>query len=96
MTYDCSAAPVNGLRKCVRSQTGGSPPPSITVIARLANANSRPVFTATTRADSNGVQKATYVRTIVEVPERGELSSGSTKRVVLDDGFYLRNVNALL
>jgi hypothetical protein len=95
VTYDCSGAAVNGLRKCLRNQTGGGAPSSTTAIDRVANANSRPVFTATTRADAAGVQWTRYVRVILEVPMKGELKAGSSKRVVLDDGFYLRNVDAL-
>lgn len=95
VSYDCSGAAVNGLRKCLRSQNGGGPSSNGTAIDRVANANSRPVFTATTRPDSAGVQWATYVRVILEVPTKGELKAGAKSRVVLDDGFYLRNVDAL-
>ncbi|HEV2814411.1 MAG TPA: hypothetical protein VGW10_14240 [Solirubrobacteraceae bacterium] len=95
VTYDCSGTPVNGLRKCVRSQLGGSPGPSLTVLPRIANATSRPVFTAQQRNDSAGVGWTTYVRTLVEVPSRGERTVGGKARIVLDDGFYLRNIDAL-
>jgi hypothetical protein len=95
VTYDCSAAPVNGLRKCIRSQVGGTAGAARTVLPRVANASSRPVFTATQRPDTSGVNWTTYVRTLVEVPSRGERSVGGTARTVLDDGFYLRNVDAL-
>jgi hypothetical protein len=90
VTYDCSAAPVNGVRACVRSQTGGSSPPTQTVLPRVANATTRPVFTAQQR-----VGWTTYVRVILEVPSKGERTTGGTARTVLDDGFYLRNVDAL-
>lgn len=95
VTYDCSAAPVNGLRKCDRSQSGGTSPPAQTVLPRIANAAARPVFTAQQRADDAGVNWTTYVRVIVEVPSKGERTTGGTARTVLDDGFYLRNVDAL-
>ena len=95
VTYDCSAAPVNGLRSCVRSQAGGTSPPTQTVLPRLANGDGRPVFTAQQRPDSSNVGWTTYVRVIVEVPSRGERSVGGQARTVLDDGFYLRNVDAL-
>jgi Tfp pilus assembly protein PilV len=95
VTYDCSSTGSDGLRRCVRSQTGGGSSPTVTTIDRVANANSRPVFTATTRNDSAGVPWTRYVRVLVEVPTKGELKAGSSKRVVLDDGFYLRNVDAL-
>lgn len=89
VTYDCSGAPVDGLRKCVRSQSTGGVA-TVTVIERVANAAGRPVFTETLR-DSH----PTYVRAIIEVPARGERTTGGTSRIVLDDGFYLRNVDAL-
>ena len=92
VVYDCSAAPVNGLRKCERQQAGTT---TTTVVERVANADSRPVFTAQTRNDSAGVPWVTYVRTIIEVPARGERTVGARSRIVLDDGFYLRNVDAL-
>ncbi|HEX8207775.1 MAG TPA: hypothetical protein VF587_17045 [Solirubrobacteraceae bacterium] len=95
VTYDCSAAPVNGLRKCVRSQAGGTSPPTQAVLPRVANAAARPVFTAQQRADSSGQNWTTYVRVIVEVPSKGERSTGGKARTVFDDGFYLRNVDAL-
>ena len=93
VTYDCSAAPVDGLRKCVRSDSTGAGP--LTVLPRVANATSRPVFTATQRADANGINWTTYVRTLVEVPASGERGTGAKSRIVLDDGFYLRNIDAL-
>ncbi len=94
VTYDCSAQPVNGLRKCDRSQTGGGTPTQ-TAIARVANAGGRPVFTQTTRNDGGGQPWTTYVKVVVEVPARGERATGANSRVVLEDGFYLRNVDAL-
>ncbi len=93
VTYDCSAAPVDGLRKCVRTDSTGTP--ALTVLPRVANAANRPVFTASQRPDSQGVNWTTYVRTLVEVPARGERSVGAKSRIVLDDGFYLRNIDAL-
>jgi type II secretory pathway pseudopilin PulG len=92
VTYDCSAAPVNGLRRCDRSVNGG---PAETVLPRVANATSRPVFTASERADSDGINWVTYVRTLVEVPSTGERTVGARSRIVLDDGLYLRNIDAL-
>lgn len=95
VSYDCSAQPVNGLRKCDRTQTGGTVVPAQTVIARVANGSSRPVFAQTTRNDGGGQPWTTYVRVLVEVPARGERTTGANSRVVLEDGFYLRNVDAL-
>ena len=96
VTYDCSGAPVAGLRTCVRTQTGSGAPTTATAIDRVANATSRPVFTATTRPDKNGVPRVAYVRTLIEVQSRGELKAGAKARSVLDDGFYLRNVDVPL
>ncbi len=95
VTYDCSAQPVDGLRKCDRTQSGGAGAPAQTAIARVANASSRPVFTQTTRNDGGGQPWTTYVKVVVEVPARGERTVGAKSRVVLEDGFYLRNVDAL-
>lgn len=102
VTYDCSAQPVNGLRKCDRTQAavgggggGGPAAPAQTVIARVANGSSRPVFARTTRNDGGGAPWTTYVRVLVEVPARGERTVGAQSRVVLEDGFYLRNMDAL-
>jgi Tfp pilus assembly protein PilV len=93
VTYDCSAQPVDGLRTCQRSATGGGAPQP--AIARVANASNRPVFTQTNRNDGGGQPWTTYVKVVVEVPARGERAEGATSRVVLEDGFYLRNVDAL-
>jgi type II secretory pathway pseudopilin PulG len=93
VTYDCSGAAVDGLRKCVRSQSGVAG--TTVAISRVANADARPVFTAQQRADAAGANWTTYVKALVEVPMRGELKYGRNNRVVLEDGFYLRNVDAL-
>jgi Tfp pilus assembly protein PilV len=93
VTYDCSAAPVNGLRTCTRAQTGVAG--TTKAIERVANPDARPVFTAQTRSDTAGIPWTTYVRTLVEVPSKGERNAGGTSNVVLDDGFYLRNIDAL-
>ena len=95
VNYDCSAPPVNGLRSCIRSQSGGSSPPTQTVLPRVANGTTRPVFTAQQRPDGNNVGWTTYVRVILEVPSEGERKMAGQARIVLDDGFYLRNVDAL-
>jgi type II secretory pathway pseudopilin PulG len=93
VTYDCSGAAVNGLRTCTRAQTGISG--TTKAIERIANPDARPVFTAQTRNDTTGNPWTTYVRTLIEVPSKGERSTGGTSNVVLDDGFYLRNIDAL-
>lgn len=95
VTYDCTASAGPGLRRCVRSQTGGTSPPAQTVLPRVANGSTRPVFTAQQRPDTSNVGWTTYVRVILEVPSSGERATGGKARTVLDDGFYLRNVDAL-
>jgi hypothetical protein len=94
VTYDCSDVE-DGLRTCTRTQTGGSGAGTTTAVERLANASSRPVFTATTRTDGTGPAWTPYVKVLLEVPARGERSVGAASRVVLEDGVYLRNVDAL-
>lgn len=92
IVYDCTATGANGLRKCTRSYNGG---PAVVAIERVANADTRHVFTAQQRPDTSGVNWTTYVRALIEVPSRGERTTGPAARIVLDDGFYLRNVDAL-
>jgi prepilin-type N-terminal cleavage/methylation domain-containing protein len=95
VVYDCSGSPVNGLRKCDRTQTGGSGAGTQVAISSVANSTARPVFTATNRNDAGGQPWTTYVRARIEVPARGERSVGAKSKVVFEDGFYLRNVDAL-
>lgn len=95
VVYDCSASPVNGLRTCDRTQTGGAGAGSQTAIFRVTNPSSRPVFAATNRNDGGGQPWTTYVKARLEVPARGERSVGANSNVVLEDGVYLRNVDAL-
>lgn len=61
------------------------------IIDRVLNGASgspTPVFT-TTDVDADG--RIDYVRAVVEVAARGDLKNGYDNRVVLDDGFYMRN-----
>jgi Tfp pilus assembly protein PilX len=92
--YDCSTV-VNTLRKCNRTQTGGSGAGTQVAISSIANPTSRPIFTATNRNDAAGLPWTTYVRARIEVPARGERTVGAKSKVVFEDGFYLRNVDAL-
>jgi type II secretory pathway pseudopilin PulG len=59
------------------TQTGGE-----VVIDRVLNGNT--VF---------GHESSNYVRAVVEVAARGDLNDGYDHRVVLDDGFYMRNLD---
>jgi prepilin-type N-terminal cleavage/methylation domain-containing protein len=96
VVYDCSGAvDADGLRKCDRTQTGGSGAGTQQAIARVANPSSRPVFSATNRNDGSGQPWTTYVKARLEVPSRGERSVGGKSKVVFEDGVYLRNVDAL-
>jgi len=85
--------PSGAYKKCVRQVIGGGTPVAELLVDRVANAAARPVFAATTRA---GETAPSYVRAVVELPARGERTTGpGDYRVVLEDGFYLRNVDAL-
>ncbi len=86
VTYRCDqphpTAPT--YTRCVRSAGGASR----MVIDRVLNGGS--VFEYT-RSSRSGV--ITYVRAKLEVPAKGDLKDGHPHRVVLDDGFYMRNLN---
>ena len=95
VTYDCTgpSPTVQGLGACVRIETtGGHQGASAVVIDRLLNkpgSGLSPVFAYTT----NGSGRTTYASAHVEVPARGARTSGYGHRIVLDDGFYMRNLN---
>jgi hypothetical protein len=105
--YDCSVTSATGApyRSCLRySSTNLTSPPTtggVLVVDRLMNGTTgRPVFTP------NSATAPTGYAARIEVPSRGERKDGSssaqgclepvgttrTPCVVLDDGFYLRNV----
>ena len=94
VTYDCTgtSAAGPGLGECVRFETtGGTQGPSSVVIDRLLNrpgAGLSPVFAYTT----NGAGRTTYATAHVEVPAKGARTTGYSHRIVLDDGFYMRNL----
>jgi type II secretory pathway pseudopilin PulG len=92
--YDCSLFMPGSttVKRCVRSETGGSAATE-TVIENVVNPSTRPVFTATDRDATSGT---TYVRAAVEVKASGTRKAGQNHRVVLEDGFYLRNRDAAL
>ena len=92
--YDCSGLMPGSTtaRRCVRTQTGGGPAAE-TVIPHVVNPSTRPIFTATARDATSGT---TYVRAAVEVKAAGKRKAGQTHRIVLEDGFYLRNRDAAL
>src|SRR5207302_54087 len=62
------------------------------VIDRLINepgSGLSPVFTYAT----NGSGRTTYASAHVEVPAKGARPTGYSHRIVLDDGFYMRNLD---
>jgi prepilin-type N-terminal cleavage/methylation domain-containing protein len=83
--YDCDEAhpTESGYTRCLRQVlTGGTWSTGEVVIDRVLNGTS--VFTAT---------PPDYVRAAVEVAARGDRKTGYTHRVILDDGFYMRNLD---
>jgi prepilin-type N-terminal cleavage/methylation domain-containing protein len=85
VTYRCDVPhPTKpAWRRCVRSGDG----PDRVVLDRLLDDN---VFEYTRRAPGGPI---TYVRAKAVVPAAGDLAKGHPHRVVLDDGFYMRNQN---
>jgi type II secretory pathway pseudopilin PulG len=92
--YACDAAhPTRaGLHRCVRTATENGVTRSEVVVDRLLNGASD------TPAGERVFQypgRASYVRAQVIVPAAGErVRGGFAHRVVLDDGFYMRNCDA--
>jgi type II secretory pathway pseudopilin PulG len=87
--YDCGVS-VSG--KCVRKEARpGQLPPATgpVVIARVSNPADHPVFSFETDTDS---VNPVYVKVRVEVPASGERSHGYTHKIVLEDGFFARNM----
>jgi type II secretory pathway pseudopilin PulG len=85
----------NAYRRCVRLAVTPTTAalPAIgsgkVVIDRILNGTpANPVF-----AYSPNATRPTFVRARIEVPSRGERASGYNRKVVLDDGFYLRNLD---
>jgi prepilin-type N-terminal cleavage/methylation domain-containing protein len=83
--YDCDEAhPTESTyTRCLRQVlSSGTWSTGEVVIDRVLNGTS--VFTAT---------PPDYVRAAVEVAARGDRKTGYTHRVILDDGFYMRNLD---
>ena len=90
--YDCG---LTVARQCIRREALPGellPTTGEVVIDRLLNGTSteRPVFSFDQNADS---VTPTYVAVRVEVPGSGERGRGFSHSVVLEDGFYARNMN---
>src|SRR3954469_1769991 len=94
VTYDCTGTSSAGppLGQCVRYETSGSGQGAAsTVVARLINkpgSGRPPVFTYS----ANGAGHTTYATVHVEAPSKGERAHGYAYRVVIDDGFFMRNL----
>jgi hypothetical protein len=91
--YDCSVPAADPLyRTCVRYEAPAGqelPVGGLVVIDRLLNGTSDEqgrVFYA------DHPLTPTFARARVEVPAKGELKQGFAHKVVLDDGFYMRNL----
>jgi type II secretory pathway pseudopilin PulG len=82
--YSCNVPhPTNtAYTRCLRYVVvSGTPGAGELVIDRVLNGTS--VFT---------LHGTKYVRALVEVAAKGDLQNGYDHRVVLDDGFYMRNI----
>jgi type II secretory pathway pseudopilin PulG len=90
--YDCSVAIAStSYHQCKRYviNADGSLGTGVIVVPRLANGtDAKPVFYP------NAAVPPTYYEVKVEVPEKGERSSGYAGSMVFNDGFYLRNNTA--
>ena len=95
VTYDCTGTSSAGppLGQCVRYETTGAGQGAASVVVdRLINkpgSGRPPVFTYS----ANGSGHTTYATVHVEAPSKGERANGYAYRVVVDDGFFLRNLN---
>jgi prepilin-type N-terminal cleavage/methylation domain-containing protein len=95
VTYDCTGTSSAGppLGQCVRYEnTGSGQSAASTVVDRLINKSGSgrpPVFTYS----ANGAGHTTYASVHVEVPSKGERAQGYAYNAVIDDGFFMRNLN---
>ncbi|HEV3376873.1 MAG TPA: hypothetical protein VG126_06305 [Thermoleophilaceae bacterium] len=84
--YDCDEAhptPDSGYTRCVRQVfSGGSWSGEELVIDRVLNGTTVFDFTP-----------PDYISATVEVAARGDLKDGYDHRVILEDGFYMRNLD---
>jgi hypothetical protein len=95
VVYDCNVtSPKNSAYKqCVRyvEGAGGSLSAGEVIVDRVLNGapgSTIPVF-------ERGTAPATdYVKATVEVAARGERKTGYSSKVLLEDGFYMRNLDA--
>jgi prepilin-type N-terminal cleavage/methylation domain-containing protein len=92
--YSCAVPhPVTaGLSRCVRYATHGGATHEAVVVDRVLNA--APATPAAERVFQYPNGRPSFVRAQVAVPARGEATDRFDHRVVLDDGFYMRNCDA--
>jgi Tfp pilus assembly protein PilW len=89
VVYDCNQNhPTDtGLKQCVRyTVSGGVNSASVVIVPRVISAafTYEPVGAATPK----------YVRILLQVPSKGDRKTdGHKHRIVLDDGFYMRNLD---
>jgi Tfp pilus assembly protein PilX len=87
VVYDCNVTSSTNpdYKQCVRyvEAANGSLSGGQVVVDRVLNGAS--VFST---------PSTSYVRALVEVAARGDLKDGYDHKVVLDDGFYMRNLGA--
>jgi prepilin-type N-terminal cleavage/methylation domain-containing protein len=81
-----------GLYRCVRFATQGGVTHQAVVVDRVLNA--APATPAAQRVFQYPNGRPSFVRAQIAVPARGEGTNRFNHRVVLDDGFYMRNCDA--
>jgi formylmethanofuran dehydrogenase subunit A len=87
VVYDCNVTSTTNpdYKQCVRyvEAANGTLSGGQVIVDRVLNGSS--VFST---------PSTSYVRAVVEVAARGDLKDGYDHKVVLDDGFYMRNLGA--
>jgi type II secretory pathway pseudopilin PulG len=97
VSYECDRPhPTNpAYKQCLRYRVvGGNKTGGEVIVDRVLNGASdspNPVFRS---EDRDGDGRVDYVRALVEVAAQGDLTNGYGHRIVLDDGFYMRNRDA--
>jgi type II secretory pathway pseudopilin PulG len=91
VSYECDRPhPTDSAyTRCLRFL--GSSAEGEVVVDRVLNGTS--VFEAHNLDAASGDTRLDYVRAVVEVAARGDLKNGYGNRIVLDDGFYMRNLD---
>lgn len=89
VAYDCNVASLTkpGLKACVRTQYEADGVTVAQTSRPIDRLNTADVFTYTVEDG-----KVRFVQARIEVPASGERKEGLDHSIVLDDGFFLRNV----